>query len=211
MKMKKLFVALLMLIFICHVSAYENKYFKMDIPDKFKETKIDDTTFKWENGNENIVITLTNNSSTNKNNIEYYTEDDLEEYRKYIEEGINEQIKEYNIKVKVSNVKKGKQNGMNTISYETFWPTKESITHDIYQKGYAFTTNNYVYVYTYTSDKKITDENESFYKTLNSFKPLDSQIEKKGFFDAEWKKILVTSIVFGVLGAILSMIKKSKE
>ena len=210
--MKKIFFVLLMFIFLYHVSAYENKYFEIEIPEGFKEVKMDDSdVYKWENGNENIVITLSKNSDINKYNVEYYKESDLEEYRKTIEDGINEQIKSYNIKVTVSNIKKEKVNDLYTISYETFWPTKESISYDIYKKGYSFTTENYVYVYTFTSDKKITNDNTNFYNSLASFKLLDSVIEKKGFFDAEWKKILVTSIVFGVIGAILSMIKKSKE
>ncbi len=210
--MKKIFTIFLMFIFLYNVSAYENDYFKMDVPNNFKEVKLNESgIYKWENGNENIVITLSKNNLENKYDIEYYTEDDLEKYRTEIEKGINEQIKQYNITVKVSNVKKEKLNGVNTISYETFWPTKESIGNDIYQKGHSFTSNNYVYVYTFTSDKRITDDNTNYYDSLNSFKMLDSSIEKKGFFDAEWKKILVTSLVFGILGAFISIIKKSKE
>ena len=120
-------------------------------------------------------------------------------------------LKDYNLTVEVKDVKKEKINNNYSISYNIFWPTKESISYDIYQKGYSFTTNDYIYVYTFTSDKPINNDNANYTKTINSFKLLDSPIKSNGFFDSEWKKILFTSITFGVLGAIISLIKKSRK
>ncbi len=211
---KKIFIILLMILTICHVKAYENEYFKIDLPKDYKQDEIKNNIYKWtssKNNHENIVITLSKNSSTNKHDINYYNEKDLIEYKKYIEQGINKQIKDYNLEVEVKNVEKIKINNMNAISYDVFWPTKESISYDIYQKGYSFTTNNYIYVYTFTSDKPINKDNENFSKTIDSFKLLDDVIKSKGFFDAEWKKVLVTSIAFGLIGAIISLIKKSRK
>ena len=212
--MKKVFFILLIMLTICHVEAYENKYFEIDLPTDFKIEEEKNNTYKWvstKNNHENVVITINNNSSTNKHNIEYYKESDLVEYKKYIEEGMNNKLKDYNLTVEVKDVKKEKINNNYSISYNIFWPTKESISYDIYQKGYSFTTNDYIYVYTFTSDKPINNDNANYTKTINSFKLLDSPIKSNGFFDSEWKKILFTSITFGVLGAIISLIKKSRK
>ena len=214
--MKKLFVIALIVISICNVKAYENEYFKMDVPDGFKEAETDKDTFKWtkDNSHENVVITLSKNNSTPKNNVELYTDKDIEEYKTYLEKGMNEQLATYNLTVEVKNVKKEKINNMYALSYEIYWPTKESLSYDIYQKGYSFTTNKYVYVYTFTSDKEITKSNTGFAKTIDSLTLLDDPIESKGilgFLDTSWKKVLFTSVICGIFGAIISFIKKSKN
>ncbi len=211
--MKKALIIFLLLLSFNKVYAYENEYFKLDIPEDFKEEKINSYTYKWistKNSHEYLIITISNNNGTNKHNVKDYNSDDIKNYEEYMETEINNQLKDYNLKVDVTNVKKEKVNNLDSITYDVFWPTKESISYDTYQKGYSFTTDKYVYIYTFTSDKKITNENASFKKTLESLELLDIKIEKTGFLSKKWQQILLVSMIAGVLGAIISLTFRRK-
>lgn len=209
--MKKLLLIPLLLLSIGNVEAYENEYFKIDIPETFKEEIAENGTYKWisndSKNNDNIIITVSNNQKDNKYNIENYTDENINEYEKYLEDEINKQLEEYKIKVDVKNVKKDTLNDMQTVSYDVIWPTKESTGYDIYQKGYAFTTENYIYVYTYSSDSELTN-NEDFKTTLNSFKTLDKVIEDDTFLKNKWKFALVIGGFGGIVAFFISALKK---
>lgn len=205
--MKKLLLIPLLLLSISNVKAYENEYFKIDIPDTFKEEIAENGTYKWVNNNDNIVITVSENKKDNKYNIENYTEENITEYEKYLEDEINKQLEEYKIKVDVKNIKKETYKNMQTVNYDVVWPTKESTGYDMYQKGYAFTTENYIYVYTYSSDSELTN-NENYKNTLNSLEILDKEIEDNSFLKNKWKFALVIGGFGGVFAFFISALKK---
>lgn len=214
--MKKLLLIPLLLLSISNVKAYENEYFKIDIPDNYKEDIMENGTYKWidtkSQNNDYIVITVTKNDSENKYDIKKYTDKNINEYETYLEEEINNQLKEYNLKVDVKNIKKETLNDLDTITYDVVWPTKESTGYNINQKGYAFTSENYIYVYTFSSDSDLTN-NETLKSTINSFQILDDPIESKGILDILDNKLLFSLIIgvsIGLIGFIISIIIKRR-
>lgn len=204
--MKKLFTILILFIGMLNVGALENEYFKVDIPDTYKEEINEKSLYKWTKDNNYITITIDNN--TNKYDILRYTEDDMKKYEEHIENSINEQLKEYNIKVDVKNVKKDKINNRNCIVYDTVWPTKESTGYDTYQKGYTFTTNNYIIMLTYSSDTELTD-NEELNNIINSFTILDSEIVYST--ESKYKIMIIFAVIAGIIGYIVSAIFKKRK
>ncbi len=204
--MKRLFTILILFIGMLNVSALENEYFKVNIPDTYKEEINEKKLYKWTKDNNYITITIDDN--TNKYDILRYTDDDMKKYEKHIENSINEQLKEYNIKVDVKNVKKDKINNRNCIVYDTVWPTKESTGYDTYQKGYTFTTNNYIIMLTYSSDTELTD-NEELNNIINSFTILDSEIVYST--ESKYKIMIILAVIAGIIGYIVSAIFKKRK
>lgn len=211
--MKKLLLIPLLLLSISNVKAYENEYFKIDIPDNYKEDIMENGTYKWidtkSQNNDYIVITVTKNDSENKYDIKKYTDKNINEYETYLEEEINNQLKEYNLKVDVKNIEKETLNDLDTITYDVVWPTKESTGYNINQKGYAFTSENYIYVYTFSSDSDLTN-NETLKSTINSFQILDNPIESKGILDNKLLFSLIIGVSIGLIGFIISIIIKRR-
>lgn len=204
--MKKLFTILILFIGMLNVSALENEYFKVNIPDTYKEEINEKKLYKWTKDNNYITITIDDN--TNKYDILRYTDDDMKKYEKHIENSINEQLKEYNIKVDVRNVKKDKINNRNCIVYDTVWPTKESTGYDTYQKGYTFTTNNYIIMLTYSSDTELTN-NEELNNIIDSFTILDSEIVYST--ESKYKIMIILAVIAGIIGYIVSAIFKKRK
>lgn len=204
--MKKLFTILILFIGMLNVSALENEYFKVNIPDTYKEEINEKKLYKWTKDNNYITITIDDN--TNKYDILRYTDDDMKKYEKHIENSINEQLKEYNIKVDVKNVKKDKINNRNCIVYDTVWPTKESTGYDTYQKGYTFTTNNYIIMLTYSSDTELTN-NEELNNIIDSFTILDSEIVYST--ESKYKIMIILAVIAGIIGYIVSAIFKKRK
>ena len=204
--MKRLFTILILFIGMLNVSALENEYFKVNIPDTYKEEINEKKLYKWTKDNNYITITIDDN--TNKYDILRYTDDDMKKYEKHIENSINEQLKEYNIKVDVRNVKKDKINNRNCIVYDTVWPTKESTGYDTYQKGYTFTTNNYIIMLTYSSDTELTN-NEGLNNIIDSFTILDSEIVYST--ESKYKIMIILAVIAGIIGYIVSAIFKKRK
>ncbi len=204
--MKKLFTILILFIGMLNVSALENEYFKVNIPDTYKEEINEKKLYKWTKDNNYITITIDDN--TNKYDILRYTDDDMKKYEKHIENSINEGLKEYNIKVDVKNVKKDKINNRNCIVYDTVWPTKESTGYDTYQKGYTFTTNNYIIMLTYSSDTELTN-NEELNNIIDSFTILDSEIVYST--ESKYKIMIILAVIAGIIGYIVSAIFKKRK
>lgn len=204
--MKKIFIILILFIGVLNVNALENEYFKVDIPNTYKEEINEKTLYKWTKDNNYITITIDNN--TNKYDILRYTDDDIKKYEEHIENSINEELKEYNIKVDVKNVKKDKINNRNCIVYDTVWPTKESTGYDTYQKGYTFTTNNYIIMFTYSSDTELSD-NEELNNIINSFTILDSEIVYST--ESKYKIMIILAVIAGIIGYIVSAIFKKRK
>lgn len=204
--MKKIFTILLLFIGMININALENEYFKIEIPDGYKEEINEKSLYKWTKDDNYITITISNN--TQRYDILRYTEDDMKKYEEYIESSINKQLEEYNIKVTVNNVKKEKINNRNCIVYDTVWPTKESTGYDTYQRGYTYTTDKYIIMLTYSSNKELTN-NEELTNIINSFKVLDNEI----VYNSNTKIVMtvIFAVIVGLLGFILSVIFKKHK
>ena len=211
--MKKiLLIMTVFCLFSINIKAYENEYFKIELNEEFTEIKTESGVYKWELKNkvDNIVITVTKNDSSTKHNIENYTEEDIEEYGKYLEDTINEELKEYNIIVDVSNIKKTKINNYIALEYDILWPTKESFGYDTFQKGYTITTTNYITAYIYTSDKEITEQNNYFFKSSSSIEILDTALKDESFFSKKYNRLIVIGALAGCIGFAISALIKRK-
>lgn len=206
--MKKIFTIILLFIGILsvNVNALENSYFKIDIPEGYKEEINESNLYKWTKDNNYITITIDNN--TNRYDILRYTEDDMKKYEEYIENSINEQLKDYNIKVDVKNVRKEKINDRNCIVYDTVWPTKESTGYDTYQRGYTFTTDKYIMMLTYSSDSEL-DNNTELTNLIDSFKVLDSEIVYNDKY--RYRIMIIIAVVVGLIGFTISAIIKKRK
>lgn len=204
--MKKIFTIILLFIGILNINALENSYFKIDIPEGYTEEINESSLYKWTKDNNYITITIDNN--TNRYDILRYTEDDMKKYEEYIENSINEQLKDYNIKVDVKNVRKEKVNDRNCIVYDTVWPTKESTGYDTYQRGYTFTTDKYIMMLTYSSDNEL-DNNTELANLIDSFKVLDSEIVYNDKY--RYRIMIIIAVVFGLIGFTISAIIKKRK
>ena len=208
--MKKIFTMLLIIITLfaetLNINAIENNYFKLNVPDGYTEEINESSLYKWTKDNNYITVTIDNN--TNRYDILRYTEDDMKKYEEYIENSINEQLKDYNIKVDVKNVRKEKINNRNCIVYDTVWPTKESTGYDTYQRGYTFTTDKYIMMLTYSSDSEL-DNNTELTDLINSFEVLDSEIVYNDKY--RYRIMIVIAVVFGLVGFTISAIIKKRK
>lgn len=214
---KKLLIAVLTLISVCNVKAVENDVFKIDIPDNFVEDTVEEKTniYKWENKDNNIfhniVITIDKNDAENKYNVKHFNNEDIANYTKYIEESTNNELKEYDIKVKVSNMKKEVINKNDALSYDTLWPTIDKLGYNTYQKGFIYTTNNYIITLTYTSNQEIKNDDETFTSIKNSFQIKDESIKQESFLDSKTNRIILTAVILGLIGVIISLIIPKKH
>lgn len=214
---KKLLIAVLTLISVCNVKAVENDVFKIDIPDNFVEDKVEEKNniYKWENKDNNIfhniVITIDKNDAENKYNVKHFNNEDIANYTKYIEESTNNELKEYDIKVKVSNMKKEVINKNDALSYDTLWPTIDKLGYNTYQKGFIYTTNNYIITLTYTSNQEIKNDDETFTSIKNSFQIKDESIKQESFLDSKTNRIILTAVILGLIGVIISLIIPKKH
>lgn len=208
--MKKIFTMLLIIITLfaetLNIKAIENNYFKLNVPDGYTEEINESSLYKWTKDNNYITVTIDNN--TNRYDILRYTEDDMKKYEEYIENSINEQLKDYNIKVDVKNVRKEKINNRNCIVYDTVWPTKESTGYDTYQRGYTFTTDKYIMMITYSSDSEL-DNNTELTDLINSFEVLDSEIVYNDKY--RYRVMIIIAVVFGLVGFTISAIIKKRK
>lgn len=214
---KKLLIAVLTLMSVCNVKAVENDVFKIDIPDNFVEDKVEEKTniYKWENKDNNIfhniVITIDKNDAENKYNVKHFNNEDIANYTKYIEESTNNELKEYDIKVKVSNMKKEVINKSDALSYDTLWPTIDKLGYDTYQKGFIYTTNKYIITLTYTSNQEIKNDDETLTNIKNSFQIKDESIKQESFLDSKTNRIILTAVILGLIGVIISLIIPKKH
>ena len=102
--MKKLFILFALLFNMVNIKAYENKYFDIDIPQEYKITVEEDNLYKWEKDNKYISISVSSNE--NGYTVKNYTEEDINNQKKYIEEKINANLDKYDTKVEVTYMKK---------------------------------------------------------------------------------------------------------
>lgn len=208
--MKKIiFMFIVVLISITNVYAFENEYFKIDIPNEYKmETNdSDNRIYKWTDDSDYIVITVDNND--NKYSVKDYTEIDITNQKKYLEENINTALEEYDVDVSVPKIFKNEIGNYSSLQYDLYWPTKEITGNDTYQRGNVFTTGKYIITYLYSSESEIKDDNEIYNNTINSFKILDeTEVKKELTVDISF--IIILGVVLAILSYVLSEIKKKK-
>ena len=205
--MKKIFITLILLLLSYNVSAYENEYFNINIPEYYVEDGIKASIYKWintNNTNENIVITVSKNE--NHQQIKKYTANDIKEYEEYLKKQLDEELKEYNINVEISNTKKEIINGIYNLNYYVYWPTKDSIGYNIYQKGYIFTTNDLIFVCNFTSDKDLINNNDLI-NIINSFNPNNYKNNK----NLRVKLVILTGTLAAIISTIIKYIKAKKH
>lgn len=207
--MKKIILIITMFIFLTNVNAYENEKFKLDIPDTYKLNNETPNIYVWQDkkSENNITITLQENTEENTINIEEYTEEDLINCKDYLTTSLNKELEEYEVTVEITNVKKEQINNYTAIEYDSMWPTKESIGYNFYQKGYIFTTKNYVVSLTFGSSKEITDETEFYKNAINSLTINDNKIEKEKN-NTYIYIVVAVGVISGIVGYIISAIKK---
>ena len=133
-KMKKIILVLILIITCIKVNAYENKYFNISIPDNYKLTENEEYIYKWEKDKKYIAITINSNLDL-KYNIETFDEEELSKQKEYLENGINEGLKKYNLKAEVSNINKLSKENTYYLEYDIYYPSKELTGYDMYQKG----------------------------------------------------------------------------
>ena len=186
-----------------------NEKFKLDIPDTYKLNNETPNIYVWQDkkSENNITITLQENTEENTINIEEYTEEDLINYKDYLTTSLNKELEEYEVTVEITNVKKEQINNYTAIEYDSMWPTKESIGYNFYQKGYIFTTKNYVVSLTFGSSKEITDETEFYKNAINSLTINDNKIEKEKN-NTYIYIVVAVGVISGIVGYIISAIKK---
>ncbi len=204
--MKKLFILFALLFNIVNIKAYENKYFDIDIPQEYKITVEEDNLYKWEKDNKYISISISNNE--NGYTVKNYTEEDINNQKKYIEEKINANLDKYDTKVEVTDMKKTVLgNNLYSLSYTIYWPTQDHTGYDIYQFGNVISTDNYMYTIVYNSNTK--DIDEEYNTILNSFNPIDST--KNQSKENNYLYLIIVSIfVFAFIKIIIKIVNKKK-
>ena len=206
--MKKFVLFTLLFSFCISVKAYENRYFKVDIKDDFKQTINQTNMYKWEKGNDYIAITISDNTHL-KYNVETFSDEDLKDQKAYLEEGINKGLEKYNIKTEVSNLTKVKNDKSTYLEYDVFYPSKKTTGYDTYQKGRMYTTSNYITTVIYNSDKEITLENKDYKNIIDSFEIIDKEISSE---ISNTGKIIISIFVIGtIIGVIISFITNKKQ
>lgn len=209
--MKK--ILLIMLLFIpTYVLAYENDYFSIEIPEGYKDLEEGENIYTWKSDTLNelpsIIITTDSNSTTSKQDINNFSDEDLEKYKKQITETLNKSLTDYNLTVNVTSMEKEKINNYLCLTYVTEWPTEESLGYIMYQKSYVITTNSHITTVVYTTDSKEEINDTTIFK---NFKINDKEVEKEGFFANRINQIIITGVVAGIIGYIISCIKNKKS
>ena len=206
--MKKILFTLFTLIMFTHVFAYENKFFKVELPDSYKQTVNETNMFKWVKDNNYLAITISDNTKLKYNVVEFKDED-LVTQKEYLEKGINDGLKKYEITAEVSNINKVTKDNSTYLEYDVFYPSKDITGYDTYQKGRMYTTNKYITTVIFNSDKEIKEDNQEYQNIMNSLTILDSNIVIKTITIKDYIiAIVLVGIIAGIIGAIISQKKK---
>ena len=201
--MKK-FILLLLLLFVVKVNAYENDVFTIEIPEGYKIVTESDDTYKWEKDNSYISINVESNN-TKKYNVKSFSDEEIKKQSEYIEKGVNERLKKYNLEAKVSDSKRVN----NSLEYSVYFPSKKLTGYDMYQIGRMYTTQKYITNVVYSNDKEIK-EDDIYYKFIDTLKINDEEIKPgdTSIKDNHITRIIVIGVILGILGFVLDVIKK---
>ena len=206
--MKKVLIILFSLfLFITNIKAYENEIFKINISEDYKlEEQEKENNYKWIKDNKYISISVSDNSEL-KYNITKFTDEDLQKQKEYLEGSINENLSKYNITSEVKEIKLSEDK--TTLTYDIYYPSKDTIGYDIYQRGKMYTTTHYILTIIYNSDEEIKDDNQEYINLINSLTILDDPIKEP---NPMIKYYLLGGIVIVVSSfAILLIIKKKHK
>ena len=207
--MKKFLIIILsLLLFIGNIYAYENEYFKIDIPENYTlDGETNPNTYKWTIDNKYLAVTITDNTEL-KYNINKFTDEDLENQRKYIEESYKDTLSKYNINLEIKDVSINEEK--TELSYYLYYPSKDAIGHDIYQKGIMYTTKNYIITLVYSSDTEINEENTEYTSIKSSFVLLDEPIKEVNYVMIA-SLISAIIVVFIIFLVVLIKVRKHKR
>lgn len=208
MEMKKVLIIIFSLfLFITNIKAYENEIFKINISEDYKlEEQEKENSYKWIKDNKYISISVSDNSEL-KYNITKFTDEDLQKQKEYLEGSINENLSKYNITSEVKEIKLSEDK--TTLTYDIYYPSKDTIGYDIYQRGKMYTTTHYILTIIYNSDEEIKDDNQEYINLINSLTILDDPIKEP---NPMIKYYLLGGIVIVVSSfAILLIIKKKHK
>ena len=206
--MKKIITVLLILLSIVNVKAYENKIIKIDIDDNYKLETKKENALRWTNENKYIAISINDNNSL-KYDVKSFSQTDIDNQKKYFEDGINNGLSKYNIKAEITNIEKKNNEDIYYLEYDIYYPSKDATGYNMYQKGRMYTTNKYIVTIIYSSDEKIEND-ELCEKTLNSLKINDNYVVTKVNAKGYVITFVVIGVILGIIGAIISNKKKRK-
>lgn len=169
--MKKILLIIYMfLLSITCIKAYENEYFSLELDSNYKEELIEDKKYKFGFEDNYLLITIDNN--TDKYIIKYFEQPDIDSYKEYI---LNTYKEKTNSIVSVVNIDIKNKDSLYYIEYDLLIESKNTIGHNIYQKGRTYTTDNYIYNVLLSSNNEINDTNmidsivikDSYLKKIN--------------------------------------------
>ena len=187
-----------MFIFTINVKAFENNVIKFEIPEGYEQKVNEKEVFKWIKDNNYIAISYSSNIKT-KYNIKYFSEDEIKKQKEIIESKLNTGLEKYNIKAEISDINRYNDNDLYYLEYNVYYPSKNVVGYNIYQRGRMYTTNKYIVTTIFNSDKEIKDED--YNNLFKSFKIKDTHTVNKR---VSGLKVLILTII---LGSILSIIK----
>lgn len=198
--MKRIFIIFLLLFFnTLNVYAYENDYFKIEIPESYKLETEEEFTYKWTNNNKYISITINDNSVLNYD-VKSYTDEDINNQKKYIEENINKGLESYDIKVNVTDIKKiVLNNDTYSLNYTIYWPAKEKLGYDIYQIGNVISSDKYITTIIYNSDNEINKEE---YDSIVNSLEIKDKLKRKNKSSIIAILLLLIAAFLGVFNSI---------
>jgi len=204
--MKKIFFIISILLFTINVNAYENNIYKIEIPDKYKESAVENNTMKWTKDNDYIAISYSSNKKY-KYNIKSFKEEDVQKQKEKIENKLNSELGKYNIKANVNNIQINNINDFYYLEYDVYYPTKDVIGYDIYQKARMYTTNSYIITSIYNCEKEIKDE--EYKKIIDTLEIKDNPIVSPR---VSGKKVMILSaIIAGVLVVLNTLMEKKRR
>lgn len=208
--MKKL-LFIFLLLFVVKVNAYENDIFKIDIPENYKLDTEENNVYKWSVDNKYISISVDSNKEK-RYNINSFNDDEIKKQSEYIEKGINERLKEYKLEATVSDSKRVTENGVSSLEYKIYYPSKKLTGYNMYQIGRMYTTNKYILTIVYSNDKEINEENE-YYELINSLKIFDEDVKpvKLTLNNRYFITIIAIGSLLAIISIIIDRIKKRKK
>ena len=198
--MKKILVTLLFFLFIPIIYSYENDYFILNVPEDYKET-INDNIYSWQK--DNVFINVVINENKDKYDINDFNDNDLKKQKDYIIDSYKNELSKYQLVPTINYIKVIKDNKISYLEYELFFDSKDTIGHNVYQKGRLYTSNNYVYTLTYDTENEFNDNDINI---LNSFKVKDTYLK-----NINYKVYIFLFILFGGLILLIDYLINKKR
>jgi predicted RNA-binding protein Jag len=201
--MKKFIFIILIFFSFIKVNAYENNYFKIEIPDDYILSNEGNNLYEWDKDNSYIAVSITDNTKT-KYNIKNFTSNDINVQKNKIEETLNSMLEDYDVKATVTSIKKDRSGIVYFLEYDLYLPSSELIGYDMYQKGRVYSTKKYLITFFLNSDGKINDD--EFTIVANSFKVNDSELEP-----SNTNYLIAILVIGGIAFIVLVLISLNKK